>query len=212
MNGKRWRVAVLVAAAFIVACHPTHSPVPAASDTAQNSLAITDRLPYLSAQQLAEGLAAAPILPPIKQLQPPFDSLSFDKAIAYDYNGAKGEPTLYIVEDGRLAPTVLAQQPLGQQEVAAVLGLLSSRRAYGDAPAFCFEPHLGIVLYRADTVVGHLSICISCKRLASSPALPPGIFRLIQMQDGPSYPADGLNDRALLQLRKWLKQWQFRLF
>ncbi len=196
------------------ACQPTHSPVPASPVSVQSQppAPTVEPQPYLSLQQLAESLKRAPTLARLTKLHPPFDSLQFDKAMAYDYNGAKGEQALYIVEEGRLAPTIVAQQPLDGHDVEALVGLLYNKRAYGDAPAFCFEPHLGIVFYQSDSIVAHLSICISCKRLTGSPAVPAHLFPQVRLPDGTSYPADGLNDRTLQQLRKWLRQWQFRSF
>lgn len=66
---------------------------------------------YLTNQQLLAQLRAAPVLVRPKRLPHLFDSIKFDKAMAYDYHGAKGVPTLYIVENSQLAPTIVAQHP-----------------------------------------------------------------------------------------------------
>jgi hypothetical protein len=125
-----------------------------------------------------------------------FRRLHFDEVVAYDYDGHKGPDLLIVRADGQLASTVSARQVLSPVQVERLLQTLESRASYAAYGAACFEPHLGVVFYRQQRVVGHVSLCLSCHSLNSSLKIPAR--RLPGGEQAQGFSAAGL--RPLEQL------------
>jgi len=104
-------------------------------------------------------------------LPPPFNTLDFDRAVAYDY-GDSYDGVLIVDKEGRLDKSVLRQKELTAAETTNLLKVLGSPGTYGNGVSDCFAPHLGLVLYKGRDVVFHASICIACNYLKSSMAIP----------------------------------------
>jgi len=167
---------------------------------------------YLSKGTIDSFVRSVQELPPLRNLGSPFDGLVFNKAIAYDYDGSKGEPALYIVENELLAPTIIRQHALNEREATQILRLFSNPSSYGGAPAFCFDPHLGIVLYYNDSIVAHISICVSCLRLRSSPPIAATSLKKIEIDESYTYDAEGFSESTIDKINKFCHQWSFRHF
>ena len=97
-----------------------------------------------------------------------FDSLDYDIALAYDYNGEGGDDI--IDADGRLANRIYKSTELTSTQLKRITDIFCSKETYDkNAPvAACFDPHFGVVLYKADTVVAFVSVCLDCNYLHSS--------------------------------------------
>jgi len=104
-------------------------------------------------------------------LPPPFNTLDFDRAVAYDY-GDSYDGVLIVDEEGRLDKSVIRQRELTARETEDFLTVLGNPATYGNGISDCFAPHLGLVLYKGRDVVFHASICIACNYLKSSMSLP----------------------------------------
>lgn len=107
-----------------------------------------------------------------KEILNPFDTLLYDKVVAYDYNGS---PQKQIVMDGRLFSQPgrnLREKELSKEQVAKLNKSLGDPGSYGGSTAACFDPHFGVVFYRQSKIVGHISVCLSCNYLQSSPFIP----------------------------------------
>jgi len=114
---------------------------------------------------------------PSKGQNNPFLTLRFDKLMMYDFAGGKGSD-LYIVDDkGQLAKSVSKQIQLNKKNTIVLNKKLGERKSYGNASAFCFDPHLGIVYFLKGKIVGHITICLDCNRLYSS-------IKIIAQQQG----------------------------
>ena len=61
---------------------------------------------YLKNDDLLSYAAASPKIARIEKLKTPFDTLQFNKVIAYDYDGSE-EPYGSIIVDGKFVPVVL---------------------------------------------------------------------------------------------------------
>ena len=101
----------------------------------------------------------------------PFDTISFDKVIAYDYDGV-GE--ISIVVQNNLIPSykIKKQTVLTSIQYKKLNSVLGDNKTYGGTTAACFEPHLGIVYYKKNKIVGHISICLACNYHDSKPEIP----------------------------------------
>lgn len=97
-----------------------------------------------------------------------FDSLDYDIALAYDYNGEGGDDI--IDANGRLANRIYKSAELTSTQVKRITDIFCSKETYDKhaSVAACFDPHFGVVLYKADTVVAFVSVCLDCNYLHSS--------------------------------------------
>jgi hypothetical protein len=111
------------------------------------------------------------------QTKNPFLSLKFDKVIIYDYQPHGENPSL--VDNGQIikAVTIKRQVELDRPTIEKLNAKLGDKKSYGSSHADCFEPHLGIVYYLQNKIVGNVIICLDCNLLSSSidiPALKQG--------------------------------------
>ena len=97
-----------------------------------------------------------------------FDSLDYDIAMAYDYNGEGGDDI--VDANGRLANRIYKSAELNSTQVKRITDIFCSKETYDKhaSVAACFDPHFGVVLYKADTAVAFVSVCLDCNYLHSS--------------------------------------------
>lgn len=83
-------------------------------------------------------------IPGLKQGQSnPFDSLEYDKVIAYEFQGEGGRLIEYCLKnDSRRISNFLE---LSSSQVDSLEILLTSNSSYGNTTASCFDPHFAIV-------------------------------------------------------------------
>jgi hypothetical protein len=96
--------------------------------------------------------------------KPPFNTLKYNKVIAYEYSNSFNS----IIEEGNFSKGIASQKELTQNQINELTDYLGDSSTYGGATAACFMPHLGIVFYQNTTVVAHISICLDCNYLNSS--------------------------------------------
>ncbi|MDX2171569.1 MAG: hypothetical protein SFY56_00515 [Bacteroidota bacterium] len=107
-----------------------------------------------------------------KKYSNPFDTLKYDKVIAYDYNGS---PEMQIVTNGQVIPIknrIFKQSELTKEQLKKFNKTLGNTKSYGEGTAACFDPHFGIVYYNQNKIVGYISVCLSCNYLISFPKIP----------------------------------------
>lgn len=144
-----------------------------------------------------------------KKANRPFNKLDYNKVIAYDYEGGKGEGVIDIITDGKLAPTVKQQKELTQEQIDGLTNYLGANSTYGGNKAFCFDPHLGIVFYKDSKVVAHISICLECNYLSSSIKIPATEVKKIKIGDDYEYPAEGFSKLGRQKINSLCKQLNF---
>jgi hypothetical protein len=99
-----------------------------------------------------------------------FASLDYDKAVAYNYDG---EGEVEIIDDkGKLAPKIKKQIALTRPQVIKLTNIFCSKSTYGGDVAACFDPHFGVVFYKANRPRAYVSICLDCNYLVSSIKIP----------------------------------------
>lgn len=143
------------------------------------------------------------------QTKNPFLSLKFDKVIIYDYEPNGENPSL--VDKGQILKEVKIKKQiqLDKATIERLSAKLCDKKSYGNNHADCFEPHLGIVYYLQNKIVGHVIICLDCNLLSSSidiPALKQG-----EQRHGKDvyYNLDGLSKSFRQFLNDLLKKHNF---
>lgn len=115
------------------------------------------------------------------QLQNPFDKLQYDKVVAYDYDGQVERPI--VTEKGELVKfdgrhgAIFMTKELTKKQISEFNQITGDTATYGGIPASCFDPHLGIVYYMKNKIVGHISICFGCNFLQASIEIPATNFK-----------------------------------
>ncbi|MEO0873070.1 MAG: hypothetical protein AAFY48_00545 [Bacteroidota bacterium] len=110
------------------------------------------------------------------QLLPPFDTVEFDRVVAFDFNKVR-RPFVSVLDlpAQRYAGDIEAQQALDKQQVAEVLTALSQSDSYGGGRAACFDPRMGFVFYQGSVAKMVVDICLDCNFLRSSIEIPATI-------------------------------------
>ena len=106
-------------------------------------------------------------------------SFEYDEARIYLY-GLDANSEFYknpdIIVDGQLNTTVLNKEgiALKENQIDRINNILSGKQHEdeGIVSADCFIPHHGIVFYKSQKPVGHISICLMCHRMKSFPESP----------------------------------------
>lgn len=153
----------------------------------------------------------------IQKILNPFDTLQYDKVVAYDYNGMNNQP---IVKDGELIKPsegsgrfvkIYSQKELTKKQVATLHKIIGDTATYGGPTAACFDPHLGVVYYQKDKIVGHISICIDCNFLRASMSIPVSRAKKIYYGDDSDnfLYAEGFSKPARKKLNAFCKELQF---
>ena len=95
-----------------------------------------------------------------------FANVIYDKVVAYSYDG-EGDIEI-IDEKGKLANKIKKQVELSKAQTIKLTNTLCNKSTYGGDIAACFDPHLGVVFYKTNKPVAHISICLDCNYLVSS--------------------------------------------
>lgn len=123
----------------------------------------------------------------------PFDTLKFDKVIAYDFDGREENMNVINYKTGRFTSVILRQKELNVKQINYLIDFLTNNKTYGGNTAACFEPHLGIVFYKEDKKVFEVDICLDCNYLISTVEIP-ATKQMKQHKDGTSYELKGFSE------------------
>lgn len=74
--------------------------------------------------------------------------------------------------------------------------IISSDAAYGKTKAACFDPHLGVVYYRNNSIVANIDVCLDCSFLISSESIPAMSYHKIYVLEDYSYSAEGFSAKT----------------
>lgn len=136
-----------------------------------------------------------------------FSELSYERAVAYEYDGTGG--FLILDRGGELHQSVTSSKPLSSDQAADLVNLIDDPKMYGANYADCFDPHLGVVFYRLGRVVGHVSICLDCNYLLGSQPIPASMQQSVQVSPDYSRPLIGFSKAARAQIRTLCQQLGF---
>jgi hypothetical protein len=125
------------------------------------------------------------------------DTVKYDKVIAYEFEGDGGKN---IVSGSKLITKskILLEKVLTNEEVTTLVSILNNTETYGGITAACFDPHFGIVYYKNEKIIDHVSICLGCNFLNSSFEIPAIKFHLTDRCDYCYNDGFSKNGRKLL--------------
>ena len=131
----------------------------------------------------------------------PFDSIDYDKVIAYEFQGEGARMITYCLENEprRISKTL----ELTESQLDPLLRILTSDSSYGNITAACFDPHLAIVYYRNEDILATIDICLDCNYLSSSIEIPATKSKSIKVDEEFSYPARGFSKATRNAIRKF---------
>lgn len=93
----------------------------------------------------------------------------FSSIVAYQMNGEREDA---IFENGKLSRMVKGKgSELNAEQTMQLLGFIQDGNAFGGFAAKCFNPRHAFVFYDDDRPVGHLTICMECGWMKSTPDL-----------------------------------------
>jgi hypothetical protein len=132
----------------------------------------------------------------------PFDTLDFNKVIAYEFEGSEEPYPSVINENGKFVPVIAKQNALTQNEVNELTQLLCSSSTYGQSTAACFVPHLGIVFYKNNKQRAQVNICLGCNYLISSIPILAEYKKKINAGTKNEYSATGFSIEGRTRIKK----------
>lgn len=95
-----------------------------------------------------------------------------------------------------------SSKSLSLQEVERFNTIIRAHDTYGDSPAACFDPRVGLVYYNADSLpIAHISICFDCAQSYPYPK--------IQGQEEQEDHLRGLSETGSVRLKYLLAEWGF---
>jgi hypothetical protein len=139
-----------------------------------------------------------------------FDSLKYDKVMAYEFQGEGGRIITYCLkkDSSRITKSI----ELSNKQIKNFETLLTSNSSYGNTTAACFDPHLAIVYYQNYQIVGSIDICLGCNSLSSSIDIPATRNVMIKVSDDYSYPAAGFSKGARKSIDAFCRELGFTKF
>lgn len=139
----------------------------------------------------------------------PFDTLKFDKIIAYDFEGSEEPNPSVLNKNNNFTNVILKQQFLNKEQSQFLIESLSNNSTYGGTFAACFNPHLGFVFYNNDKIVFKVDVCLSCNYLISSSDIPAMTSKMIDKGTENEYPAFGFSNSGKKKIKKLCKELNF---
>lgn len=158
---------------------------------------------------LKEYLQNAPLVLNSKKHSAPFDTLQFDKVIAYDYEGSE-EAFGSVIKNGSFISIIEKQQALNDNQVNYLIDdVLTSNSTYAGGTAACFNPHLGIVFFKDLKPVMVIDICLDCNALNASIDIPASLHREISAEGESYLAAYGFSDKGQKRIVKLAQELDF---
>ncbi|WP_196888245.1 hypothetical protein [Aureivirga sp. CE67] len=126
---------------------------------------------YLNESQILDYLIKADSYE-IKELKnKPFDTLQFNKVIAYDFEGTPWK-SVFNQKNNKYSDVITNQKKLNIEQIYRLVNLLTNPETYGSEQYECFNPHQGIIFYDNEKVKLVIDICLDCNYLVSSIKIP----------------------------------------
>lgn len=131
----------------------------------------------------------------------PFDTLRFNKVIAYEFDGQieHGE-TVFDKETGSFHETIENQVELNSDDVMRLTTILTRDSTYGGEVTACFEPKLGFVFYQDQSPNTVIDICLDCNFLKSTISFPETNYSIVTYENGAQQPQIGFSEQGVVEI------------
>lgn len=128
-----------------------------------------------------------------------FPSVDFEYAVVYETN-----PSVRNIEAVFLGRTGKSKF-LSKEEANRFNKIINSSKTYGDSPAACFDPRIGLVYYNKDSIpTAHITICFECHQSYAYPKIKGQQMHITET----SYRA-GLSETGAVNLKYLFAEWGF---
>lgn len=104
----------------------------------------------------------------------PFNTMDFDKVVAYSYDGSHEQIKIApgIGKTRSASETIDQQVGINQKQANIILSLFGDKSTYDPmASAGCFEPRFALVLYKDNSSVMQISVCLDCNNVHFTPEI-----------------------------------------
>ncbi len=124
---------------------------------------------YIEESELIKFLRDCPTNNIQQSYPSPFDTISFDKVIAYDFDGSSEmHQTVFDTKKNGFSPFVTKQVTLNSRAIEELTTLVTDKSTYGEEISACFEPHLGFVFFEGLKAKVVINVCLDCNYLTST--------------------------------------------
>lgn len=183
-----------------------HNSEPPAADTTAMKTGASGK--YLSQEAVNDFIHQSPAITLSGIEAKPFDSIPFDKVIAYDFDGSDSAGSGIIDKHGWLDATIKKQRSLSGSQVGTITSCLGSRSSYGAGTAPCFRPGMAIVFYQNNLPAMTIDICLDCNFLESSVRIPAK-YGSTMLKDGAEIELSGFSKSGRECIISLAKQLEF---
>lgn len=131
-----------------------------------------DSIRIINSITILQVAANAPIINPKKINGAPFNSIDFDRIVAYSYDGSHEQIKIApgIGKKRASSNTIDKQVALNQEQANMILSLFAKKNTYDPMASMgCFEPRFALVLYRGTSSVIQISVCLDCNNISCTP-------------------------------------------
>lgn len=170
-----------------------------------------DTSKFLKQIEVINYIKNADIITPSRgqNVDAPFDTLEYNKVIAYDFEGnyelTMDKSTYY----SRASKMVYKQKSLSQNQINNIVKELTNKKNYGDATAACFEPHMALVFFKDTTIVNSIDICMDCNYLISTHKIPNQFHNKVNAGKEDEYSFYGFTNKGKRMIKKLSKELGF---
>jgi hypothetical protein len=182
LRTKRFLFLIIGLVFGVVACNSENTPPGSGTDSNIHG----------SQDTILSYVGSAPLLPPQSGVGRPFDSIEFDRVVAYEFDGKEEKNSRIINEDGNFVKTIKKQKHLTADQVKMITSCLSDTVSYGEGTRACFAPSEAIVFFNGTKPVMSVDICLDCNYLESSVPIPARDARQMKV-DNRVFPAIGFS-------------------
>ncbi|WP_130735037.1 hypothetical protein [Flavobacterium sp. J27] len=153
---------------------------------------------YLSESELQQFLINRPsFVITNTKYKAPFDSLKFNKVIAYDFDGMEEGDLHVVVDKGNyFSPVVLRQKELTLEQINLFINFITKPETYGEGTKSCFQPHLGVVFYQNEKAIFEIDICLDCNYLIATTEIPAMNHKKMILNDITEYSLIGFSKQG----------------
>lgn len=152
-------------------CKNQKSNLPENSETiSQNKEEKRINSKFLSEEELKQFVISSPPITKEEKLSAPFDTLEFNKVIAYEFDGVGGRKI--IDSKGNYSNKIEVQKQINDKQLFEFTELITNPKSYGKVTAACFDPKMSLVFYENEVPRVTIDICLDCNYLISSVPIP----------------------------------------
>ena len=164
---------------------------------------------YLKESELLSYIYNANVINFKPSIQKPFDTLKFNKLIAYDYEGSEEPNPSVLDEKNKFNNVILKQKYLNNEQAKFLIETLTKTSTYGESTAGCFNPDLGFLFFNNNKKVYSIDVCLDCNYLIAESSIPAMEMKKMNKGTENEYAAIGFSKIGKSKIKKLCSQLNF---